>query len=650
MAVPANFELIRQRISDKLLLVATIVSIPAALFSGYRIFLMGPRLLFFADVSIALILLITYLVRHKINYRIRLVPLIIYIFLIGIIGLNTFGLFGVSILILFFIIIIVTILFGMQYGLIVLGISALTIFSFTLGIHFGWINYGFDFNDLMYSTYQWVSRGVFFLCFSAMAVIALGMVYTNFGKLYEILAFSEARLALALESVDEVVWELDIEKNTTFVSSKFQVIFPFAHNNFFKGYEEWKDQIHPDDREEIHRKVQEHMKGQSPIILIEYRIRNIKNEWQWIQTKGKIVARSANGTPVRILGTHTDIGLRKEMESNILASEKKYRSLFMNANDTILLLEKGVIIDCNVMAYNFFGVQHGDLKGRKLSGFCPPFQSNGNISVNMLNEFFREDSEDQQRITEWEFLRSDGSIIETIMSLNLIKDDKRLIHQAILHDISGRIRFEKTKIEAIVETEERERQRLARDLHDDVGPLLSSLNMYMSLINREQTENKGEIIENMQGILKDAIRNVREISNNLAPYTLSNYGLIPAINNFLEIERKLLYIKLEENIGTRRLPRNIELTCYRIIKELLNNTLKYAKARSVLIRLNIQENTLLLSYTDDGQGFDLVNTHENKTAGMGLQNISNRLIAINTSCKIESKPGEGFHLETLIRI
>jgi hypothetical protein len=220
MSVPANFEHIRQRISDKLLLVATIVSIPAAIFSGYRIFLMGPKLLFFADVSIALILLVTYLARHKINYRFRLVPLIIYIFLIGIIGLGTFGLFGMSTLILFFIIIIVTTLFGMQYGLIALGFSAFTFLSFILGIHFRWISFGFNFNELMYSTYQWISRGIFLLCFSAMAVIALGMVYTNFGKLYETLAFSEARLALALESVDEVVWELDIQKNSTFVSSK----------------------------------------------------------------------------------------------------------------------------------------------------------------------------------------------------------------------------------------------------------------------------------------------------------------------------------------------------------------------------------------------------------------------------------------------
>jgi PAS domain S-box-containing protein len=650
MSVPANFELIRQRISDKLLLVATIVSIPAAIFSGYRIFLMGPKLLFFADVSIAFVLLVTYLARRKINYRFRLVPLIIYIFFIGLIGLNTFGLFGMSTLILFFIIIIVTTLFGMQYGLIALAFSALTLFLFTMGIYFRWISFGFNFNELMYSTYQWVSRGIFFLCFSAMAVIALGMVYTNFGRLYETLASSEARLALALESVDEVVWELDIQKNSTFISSKFPLVFPFAHNNFFKGYEEWKDQIHPDDIDDVHRNVQEHIMGNSPNIKIEYRIRNVKNEWQWILTKGKVVARDKNGTPTRVLGTHTDIGPRKEMERAVQASEKRYRSLFMNANDAILLLENGIITDCNTMAYSFFGSQQVALKGLNLSRFCPLLQSSGHNSVDMLEEFFREGLEDKQRIIEWEFLRSDGSIIDSLMSLNLITDDKRVIYQAILHDISGRIRYEKAKIDAIVETEEKERQRLARDLHDDVGPLLSSLNMYMSLLNREQTENKGEIIGNMQGILKDAIRNVREISNNLAPYTLTNYGLIPAINNFLEIERKLLAINLEENIGNVRLPRNIELTSYRIIKELLNNTLKYAKAKSVLIKLNLSDNTLLLSYSDDGQGFDLEHSTENKTTGMGLQNIRNRLISLNASCIIESKPGNGFNLQSLIRI
>ncbi|MFN8208025.1 MAG: PAS domain S-box protein [Bacteroidales bacterium] len=650
MSVPANFEHIRQRISDKLLLVATIVSIPAAIFSGYRIFLMGPRLLFFADVSISLVLLVTYLARHKINYRLRLVPLVVYIFLIGIIGLGTFGLFGLGTLILFFIIIIVTTLFGMQYGLITLGLSAITFLIFTLLIHFRWISYGFDFNELNYSSYQWISRAVFFLCFSAMAVIALGMVYTNFGRLYENLAFSEARLALALESVDEVVWEFDIKKDSSFVSSKHPLILPFAHSNFFKGYADWKGQIHPDDAEEVHRNIQEHINGHTQNFNIEYRMLNVKDEWQWILTKGKVVARDKDGAPTRVLGTHTDIGPRKEMERSVLASEKKYRSLFMSANDTILLVEKGVITDCNMVAYGFFGAQEGSLTGRNLVDFCPPCQSNGHSSADMLEEFFREDTNDKERITEWEFVRSDGSVIDSLMSLNLIRDGSRFIYQAILHDISDRIRFEKTKIDAIVETEEKERQRLARDLHDDVGPLLSSLNMYMSLLNREQTENKGEIIENMQGILKDAIRNVREISNNLAPYTLTNYGLLPAINNFIEIERKLLEIKLEENIGTLRLPRNIELTCYRIIKELLNNTLKYARAKSVLIKLTFGDNTLSLSYADDGQGFSMDNTPNNKISGMGLQNIRNRLTSLNATCVIESKPGEGFHLQSLIRL
>jgi len=163
MDITIKYEETRQKISDKLLLVGMIVSIPGAIVSGYRIFTMGVRPLFVFDVLIAIILVISYLTRSKINYRIRLALLLGYVFILGWISLGTFGLYGLGIFIMFFSIIIVTTFFGLRYGVMLLGLSFIIMVLFTVFIHLQLIHYEWDFNDLSLSTFQWFSRTVFFL-------------------------------------------------------------------------------------------------------------------------------------------------------------------------------------------------------------------------------------------------------------------------------------------------------------------------------------------------------------------------------------------------------------------------------------------------------------------------------------------------------
>jgi PAS domain S-box-containing protein len=392
------------------------------------------------------------------------------------------------------------------------------------------------------------------------------------------------------------------------------------------------------------------MSNISPSILIEYRIKNKYGGWKWIITKGKIVDRDENGNPTRLLGTHSDIGPRKEMERILKESEQRYRMLFMNANDTILLVENNVVIDTNENAFDFFGMARDQLIGIKIFNLCPEKQSDGTDTTKKMLSLFDELKRGNPIRTEWELERLDGKILDAIMSMNVLVDDERYIYQILLHDISERKQFEQAKLNAIVETEERERLQLAGDLHDDVGPLLSSLNMYLSLLNREQTKNKEEILENMQDILKDTIGSVREISNNISPHNLNRYGLVSAIKTFIEKEQKLVEIVFEENLNEYRLPRIIEIMCYRIIKEMINNTIKYAKASTIWIKLSIKDKILYLSYRDNGIGFDVNDAIENQKTGIGLLNILNRLNTLKASYSFKGKSGEDFIFEMKLRL
>lgn len=650
MSTYSSFDSIRNKIADRLLFVGLIVSIPTAIASGLRIITYGVKTLFIVDILAAFVLLVAYLTRNKTNYRKRMAFLLSYVFMLGWIALNTWGLWGFGLFIIFFTIIITTTLFGMRYGLALMSLSLTIILLITLSVHNEWLSFQWDFDSLSHSTYHWLSRAVFFTAFTSMAVVTLGMVNKNFDRINRDLAVSEERYDLALESVNEVIWELDVRTMKAFVSKKFFEILHFAPNEFTIDFYSWRNLIHPDDIDEVMRNIRDHMSGQTPSADIEYRIKNKYDSWQWIHTKGKIVERDENGKPIRVLGTHSDIGPRKELEKILKESEQRYRMLFMQANDAILLLTNGVIIDNNVSSTFFFGYNKDELLGKRLAELSPIKQPSGSISFLKLDELFNETVITKSQKVEWEFINYSGKSIDSIMSINLMDDEDRQIFQVILHDISERKEFEQSKLNAIIETEEQERLRLAGDLHDEVGPLLSSLNMYLSLIAREQTQNKVEILENMGGILKDTIRSVREISNNISPHTLNNYGLIAAINAFTDQGKNLLDFKFDQNLGEKRLPKVIEIMCYRIIKELYNNTLKYANAKNVWLRIELIENSLHLNYKDDGDGFDFDSTIKSGKTGIGLLNILNRLKTLKANYEFDSKKGKGFSFSMNVRI
>ncbi|PKP41904.1 MAG: histidine kinase, partial [Bacteroidetes bacterium HGW-Bacteroidetes-12] len=153
-----------------------------------------------------------------------------------------------------------------------------------------------------------------------------------------------------------------------------------------------------------------------------------------------------------------------------------------------------------------------------------------------------------------------------------------------------------------------------------------------------------------EDILKDTIGSVREISNNISPHNLNNYGLVSAIKSFIEREKKLVEINFEENLNDYRLPRIIEIMCYRIVKEMINNTIKYARAQEVWISLSIEDKMFYLSYRDDGIGFDVEEAIENQKTGIGLLNILNRLNTLKATYSFKGKLGEGFNFEMKLRL
>lgn len=210
---------------------------------------------------------------------------------------------------------------------------------------------------------------------------------------------------------------------------------------------------------------------------------------------------------------------------------------------------------------------------------------------------------------------------------------------------------------AIINAEENERKRFAKDLHDEIGPLLSSSKMYIDMIlsDRFDIQQKNEMLDQTKTIIKEAVLSTQEIAHQLMPSALEDFGIIGALNVYFERLKinNLINLNLIENIKNKRFDKNIEITIYRVIKELINNTLKYANATNIDLKIIQNEHNLIINYIDNGKGFELNNIKQNNTnklGGMGLNNIKSRISYINGSCNIQTEPNKGFSIEIIIAI
>ena len=200
---------------------------------------------------------------------------------------------------------------------------------------------------------------------------------------------------------------------------------------------------------------------------------------------------------------------------------------------------------------------------------------------------------------------------------------------------------------AVLRTEEKARSRFSKELHDGLGPLLSSARMSLSVLSREErSADQREIIDNTTYVIDEAIRSLREISNNLSPHVLNDFGLARGVQNFIDKSAAMhdAKIRFTTNLRTERYDTDIEVILYRVICELINNSLKHAACTSINLSLSQNGSELALDYTDDGRGF---NPQAMMDCGMGLSNISSR---INSGGTFDISSAKGKGMRAAIRV
>jgi two-component system sensor histidine kinase DegS len=213
-------------------------------------------------------------------------------------------------------------------------------------------------------------------------------------------------------------------------------------------------------------------------------------------------------------------------------------------------------------------------------------------------------------------------------------------------EIEKKINQQKFRSVLILEGQEEERKRIAMDIHDGIGQMLTSLKYQIESIDVKEGARAEEKIAEVDQLIKQVIKEVRKVTFNLKPTVLGDYGLQAALSVFIQEIGKLTGIKLvyKTEGEIERLPQKIENNIFRIIQEAINNAIKYSNADTIEVMLSESDNNLVIMVRDEGKGFDtrIVEARSiNIESGRGFFNMYERTEYVNGHLQINSEPGKG---------
>ena len=337
---------------------------------------------------------------------------------------------------------------------------------------------------------------------------------------------------------------------------------------------------------------------------------------------------------------------------NSTVTKAYFDNIIKNMFDSLIVTDNRLRIrSVNQSSSSLLGYSKSWFTGKHIGVL---FGDNSNDRKESLNG--KELVDEKKKINSMNFLtHSSGKQIPALISCTILKSDIGVSEGLIIvgHDLTKKVEIEK-KLEQsrkqsqidINEAQEEERMRIATDLHDGLGQLLTSISystQEFQNLDLSNADAKEKLISKMQEQIDQAILESKNLAHNLIPIVLKDFGLIVAINNLVDRANELYDIQITFNAFdyNERIDAKLEKSLYRICQESLNNIVKHSKAKSVHIQIFKQEELLVLVIDDDGIGFDVKSLSEKSRHGIGLISMRERVQAFEGTLSIDSQPGKG---------
>ena len=341
------------------------------------------------------------------------------------------------------------------------------------------------------------------------------------------------------------------------------------------------------------------------------------------------------------------IAERNRAEAALRESEERYRELFENAKDAIYVHDlEGNYIRVNRAAETLSGYSREEIVGHNFIEFVAPEHIQ-----QVRKNFCAKLGKQGETSYEIDVIAKDGHRVPVEVSSRAIYENGLLVGvQGMARDITER-KLAQDALQMfsrqLIEAQEDERRRIARELHDQIGQVLTAVKMNLHTV--QQVSNTSEISphvsDNIEAI-DEALRLVRDLSVELRPPVLDDLGLVTALRWYVGRYTRRTGLNVEVLIelpdDNERFSRDLETACFRIAQEALTNVVRHAKASQAVVQLGKDGNVLFLSVRDDGVGFDLERQKRApRAATLGLISMKERAHAAGGTIEIDSAISRG---------
>src|SRR5215216_1538316 len=351
------------------------------------------------------------------------------------------------------------------------------------------------------------------------------------------------------------------------------------------------------------------------------------------------------------------IAERKRAEMALRESEERYRELFENAKDAIYVHDlKGNYIRVNRAAEELSGYSREEIVGHNFTEFIAK-EHVKRVRQNFCSKLAKEG----ETSYEIDVIAKDGRRVPVEISSRAIWENGVLVGvQGMARDITER-KLAQDALQMfsrqLIEGQEDERRRIARELHDQIGQVLTAIKMNLHAVMQDcnTTEAGSHIKDNIEAV-DEALRLVRDLSIDLRPPLLDDLGLVTALRWYVDRYAKRTGLNVDVLVElpdeNERFSRELETACFRIAQEALTNIVRHAEASHILVQLSKDQGALFLSVKDDGVGFNVERLRKRAphAATLGLISMHERAHAAGGTIEIDSVVSQGTEVRFMLPI
>ncbi|MFI5187148.1 MAG: PAS domain S-box protein [Chitinophagales bacterium] len=473
---------------------------------------------------------------------------------------------------------------------------------------------------------------------------------------------TERRLAEEKLKQEEEFYRAIMENSSDiqFVTNQKREI-TYASPSVYKNFEFEEKEIlgktsndfwHPDDINATKEKIRELTNTPGKTIQIEVRVLDKNKNYRWCEAR---VSNQLQNPAIKgYVSNYTEITERKLAEEEIKNSEELYRSLFNKSPLPIFVADKKNLgyLEVSDLAVELYGYSREDFLKMTVFDIRPEEDHKflqGIIDDGKLT-FFRND-----RVRH---IKMNGETMIVDVALDTIHFKGEEAYLIIVNDITKNLDLQQQLsaqrlneqiaiTKATICGQEKERNELGKELHDNVNQILASAKIYLEAGMAKENKQM-HLIEKGKDLVNLSMQEIRKISKSLMPPSLGKFTLREALRDLvstIKLTKKNIQLKTKD-LDEGKLDKDLKVSVYRIVQEQLNNILKYADASEIYICLNQTATELELKIADNGKGFDTTQ----KRNGIGITNMINRAAIFDGNVVIDSFPGNGCRVNAIFKL